>query len=130
MAVWAVFGTALLLCARPALGQTVNLWGQNWTGDVSSLLSTKNSPLVSLSSVQERYRRYRPAYSCLRGLLETPNEQKAVGHRERTTEMLEGQARAAFSTQTRRPCHGPQEHPSESPWTSLSSMDRKLAACA
>ena len=44
VAVWAVFAATLLLHARPALGQTVNLWGQNWTGDVSSLLSNKLWP--------------------------------------------------------------------------------------
>ena len=83
VAVWAVFGAALLLCARPALGQTVNLWGQNWTGDVSSLLSVNFWPNVRFLSVQERYRRYRPACSCLRRII--GHTRRAEGRRAQGT---------------------------------------------
>ena len=33
---YAVLGACLILGARQAVGQTVNLFGQNWTGDVSA----------------------------------------------------------------------------------------------
>ena len=129
-AVCVVLALASVLCVRQAKAQTVNLFGQNWTGDVSPHRPHYNCPLVACFKACKQ-QDSGPASTFVIPLTWMCRTSGKLCHcRGHTTAIREDQEPAVSSTQTRRHCHGQQEQPSGLPWTSPFSMVPRHVACA